>query len=87
MSIGIELSGDRLIIGDGAIDTNNRYLRQVANPADAMMAMVEGGSMLVTSNRPGNDDFNWRYECGSLTFASGRNPPGTGFALTRLIAL
>ena len=91
MATGVIFTGTDFIMGANGFSTQNRYVRQVANPANAMMAMVEGPSIAISFETEGSTfTFNWRYECGSLTRVGGNpsvGPPAAGFATDRLIAL
>lgn len=71
----------------GNFSSAKRYIRQVANSGDAIMAMVEGPSIQIAV---ASGSYAWRFECGSLTKTSAAvygTPPTAGFATDRLIAL
>ena len=92
MTIGITFNGTDMIIGANGFSTENRYVRQVADPLDAVMTMVEGPSIAINTGVSGsNGYFAWRFECGALTMAGGSNgvvtAPAAGFAVDRVIAL
>lgn len=84
MTIGIKLEAARLRIGDGALDTAERYLRQVDNPADGRFWMTEGPTVAISVD--GSDRVSWRFECGPYT-VSPKSAPAAGFAVDRLVAI
>lgn len=69
--------------------TANSYPRQVANPLDTVMTMVEGASVAFVVAGTGSVTrvIGWRFECGALTFANASSPPATGFAIDRPIGV
>jgi hypothetical protein len=75
-------------MGD-SFTTANRYPRQVANPIDTVMTMVEGPSIAITAAQQGKNgmDIRWRYECGSLTFTNAAPGQLVNFAIDRPIAV
>lgn len=83
MATGIEFTGGDFTIGANGFSTANRYIRQVANPADGMAWMVEGPSIrLLFSPTP-----YWLFECGPYAIGSLHPDFYGGFAIDRLIAL
>ena len=79
------LSGSDMIAG--SFRASRRYIREVANPADAMLHWAETDSYALNAV---GDDCNWRWEIGSVTRAGSNNvvaAPSGGFSSTRLIAL
>ena len=71
----------------GNFSSAKRYIRQVANPDDALLAMGEGPSISIAVVSGGR--YGWRFECGALTKTNtfGETPQAAGFATDRLVAL
>ena len=71
--------------------TANSYPRQVANPADTVMTMVQGASIAINAAASGANgaQISWRFEGGALTFsgASSTAIPSAGFATDRPIGV
>jgi|JI10StandDraft_1071094.scaffolds.fasta_scaffold2570867_2 hypothetical protein len=78
-------------MGGNGFSTANRYPRQVANSADAVLTMVEGRSISVNAAIAGTNGANisWRFECGALTFFSngGTTVPAAGFATDKEVGV
>jgi hypothetical protein len=78
-------------MGGNGFSTANRYPRQVANSADAVLTMVQGRSISVNAAIAGTNGANisWRFECGALTFFSdgGTTVPAAGFATDKPVGV
>ena len=78
-------------MGSNGFSTANRYPRQVVNPADTVLTMVQGPSFSFNVLLSGSTSvgISWRFECGSLTFFSngGTTVPSAGFAADRSIGV
>ena len=75
-------------------DSDNRYIRQVGNPAEAVAWMVEGPSIRLTPGSGGTDgQYAWSFECGPVIIRSFYDISPTspvapmGFANSKPIAL
>jgi hypothetical protein len=89
---GIVIEDGDLTITPNGFSTVNRHIREVANPADADMWMVQGSSIAVGQIGSGvNIYVGWRVQIGPLDVVStafGRGPtPAGGFNTARPIAL
>lgn len=74
---GLTINSGNLTITPNGFSTLRRYIRQVANPADATSAMVEGPSIVI-AKVSGQGAINWRYEVGDLV-VEGRAYSATGY--------
>jgi len=80
-------------MGANGFSTANRYPRQVVNPFDTVLTMVEGGSIAINAAASGTNGarITWRFECGALTASSGPNDPvalpSEGFAIDRPLGI
>lgn len=79
-------------MGANGFSTVNRYPRQVANPGDTVLTMVEGPTILINAAISGTNGARiaWRFECGALTATGPRDgvtTPAAGFAIDRPIGL
>lgn len=88
MSNGLRIANGVFSIGANGFSTAYRYLRQVANPADKALTMVQGPSIVFRVKVLGSaaqQFIAWRYECGALTFSGGYNAthPSPGFAVDK----
>jgi hypothetical protein len=89
MTAGLLFTGSTFSMGANGFSTANRYPRQVANPADTMLTMVEGPSMAIVVIGSGSSQaYGWRFECGDLTFTgSSSTVPSAGFAVDKPVGL
>lgn len=79
-------------MGANGFSTVNRYPRQVANPGDTVLTMVEGPTILINAAISGTNGARiaWRFECGALTAVGPNDPvalPSAGFAIDRPIGV
>jgi hypothetical protein len=71
----------------GTFAASKRYIREVADPDDAMLVLADSNTYALNVD---DDDVNWRWEIGSVTRVGSNNvvsAPSAGFTTTKLIAL
>jgi len=89
---GLIITPDEFTVTPDGFSTENRYIREVADPGDATMAMAEGRSLHITYPS-GTELINWRFEVGDLVvtgYAAGgaHTPyPAAGLTTTRKVAI
>jgi hypothetical protein len=88
---GMSFRNNVFSMGANGFSTANRYPRQVALPADAVLTMVQGPSFAFNASLSGSVgvSISWRFECGALTFSSENFAPvpPAGFAVDKPIGL
>lgn len=77
MALGLKIEAGRMRIADGLFDTNNRYLRTVANPANLVLNGVRGKTIEISIVTSGvNTNAGWRFRSNAATQTG--VPPGWG---------
>lgn len=72
----LDLNSSFIAVNDGQFDSRDRFVRKVANSADATMTMVTTVSLSAT-RKSGTETVSWRWQCGPVTFHGRSTSNGT----------